>query len=272
MDYTVREVEALLGVSRAVVKSFVEAGFLAPTRGARREYRFSFQDLVVLRTAQSLSAAKIPSRKIARSLKRLRQELPDRLPLAGLRITALGDDIVVREGAAQWQAESGQYLLDFEVAPNGAAVRFLAGGGGEPARTAEDWFDLAYSLEERDPERARVAYASALAADPAYLSAYVNLGRLLHAANDLDAAHSVYREGLRLAGEDALLHYNLGVLLEDMHDSAAAIACYEAALRVDAGLADAHFNLARLRDASGRVRDAVRHYNEYRRLQPPSTR
>ena len=34
-------------------------GFVTPSRGKRREYRFSFQDVVLLRTAHSLQAAQI---------------------------------------------------------------------------------------------------------------------------------------------------------------------------------------------------------------------
>ena len=103
-SYTVRDIESMLGISRAVIQGLVDAGFVSPTRGKRREYRFTFQDIIVLRAAQGLSSAKIPARKIVRSLQRLREALPVELPLTGLRIAAVGNEIVVKDGAAQWQA------------------------------------------------------------------------------------------------------------------------------------------------------------------------
>jgi len=59
--YSLREVGKLLGLPRSVVNGLVEAGFVTPARGRRREYRFSFHDLVLLRAAQGLAEAKIPS-------------------------------------------------------------------------------------------------------------------------------------------------------------------------------------------------------------------
>ena len=52
--YGVREVERLLGLSRNTILALVDAGFVTPARGARNAWRFSFQDLIVLRTAQAL--------------------------------------------------------------------------------------------------------------------------------------------------------------------------------------------------------------------------
>ena len=124
-DYSLRSLQSLLGVSRRVLSGLIEAGFVEPSRGPRNELRFTFQDVVVLRTAFQLQAAKITSRKILRALARLKAELPEELPLSGIRITAVGDTIAVKTGQSQWDAASGQHLLDFEVAPLGGEVAFL---------------------------------------------------------------------------------------------------------------------------------------------------
>jgi hypothetical protein len=50
----VRDVERVLQLSPAVTRSLIRAGFVNPERGPRREFRFSFQDLIVLRTARAL--------------------------------------------------------------------------------------------------------------------------------------------------------------------------------------------------------------------------
>ena len=75
--YTLSRVQEMLGVSRAVVMGLIDAGFVSPLRGPRKQLQFSFQDLVLIRTAQALQRANIPTRKIMRSLTRLRAALPD---------------------------------------------------------------------------------------------------------------------------------------------------------------------------------------------------
>src|SRR4051812_7670276 len=112
--YGVREVEKLLRLPRSAIRALIEAGFVSPARGPRNAWQFSFQDLVVLRTAQALASAAVPRKRITRSLKELRRHLPESMPLSGLSICAVADRVVVKEGAARWHAESGQYLLAFE--------------------------------------------------------------------------------------------------------------------------------------------------------------
>src|SRR5437868_12959262 len=109
--YGVRDVEKLLRLPRRTLRALVDAGFVSPARGPRNAWQFSFQDLIVLRTAQALAAAKVPPRRIARSMRQLRQHLPESMPLSGLSIAAEADRVVVREGHSRWQADSGQYLL-----------------------------------------------------------------------------------------------------------------------------------------------------------------
>src|SRR5687767_7109642 len=103
--YSVQDVERVLGLSRSTIRGLVNAGFVAPTRGKKRELRFSFQDLIVLRAARVLIDANVPRKRINRSLQELRKHIPQSLPLSGLSICAVGDRVVVREGAAHWQAD-----------------------------------------------------------------------------------------------------------------------------------------------------------------------
>lgn len=265
-EYTLRDIERLLGLSRAVVQGFVDAGFVAPTRGKRNTLHFSFQDLILLRTAQGLAAAKVPPRKIRQSIAALRDELPANLPLSGIRISALGTRVVVRRGETQWQADSGQYLLDFEVAPAAGDVAFLK-KADPPSESAEHWFQKGCELETNDPSAAQLAYQRAIEIDPGYLGAYVNLG-CMHQARGVPAdAERIYREALEHFPDEPLLHFNLAIALEDLGRAAEAAAAYNEALRHDAGFADAHYNLARLLEASGQKQQALRHLADYRRLQ-----
>ena len=226
--FGVREVEKLLRLPRSTIRALIEAGFVSPARGPRNAWRFSFQDLIVLRTAQALAVAKVPAKRITRSLKQLRRHLPDAMPLSGLSIGAVGERVVVKEGASRWQAESGQYLLAFE---------------GDPAAGALKVIEQRTSIEED-----------------------IDRGYELHQAGALREAEAVYRKALDLHGPDPLLLYNLGVLLQDQERKAEAAEAYRAALHGDPGMADCHYNLALLCEALARPQEAIRHMAQYRRL------
>ena len=272
-SYGVRDVEKLLRLSRSTIRSLIAAGFVTPERGPRGAWRFSFQDLIVLRTAQALADARVPARRIMRSMRELRRHLPDTMPLSGLNIGAVADRVVVREGGSRWQAESGQYLLGFDGDPADGSLSVIerTDAGQEP-QAAETWFDRAMALEPEDVNAALAAYEQAIDADATYLDAYINLGRLLHDAKRLAMAEDVYRQAIKSCGDAAVLLYNLGVLLEDMKRGTEAMDLYVRAVRADPGMADAHYNLALLCEKIGKPKDAIRHMARYRVLTANKTK
>lgn len=261
-QYGVRDVEKLLNLSRSTIQSLVKAGFVSPERGPRRSLLFSFQDLIVLRTAQALAAAKVPARRITKSLKELRRQLPGAVPLSGLSICAVADRVVVKEGGNRWQADSGQYLLALDVEAAGGSLTVME----RPGPSADAWFEKALALERGDAEGARAAYERAIAADATHLSAHVNLGLLLHEDGRFADAEVAYRRALAACGADPVLHYNLGVLLEDMERKDEALDAYEQALRANPHFADCHYNLALLCEDLNKPAKAIRHMAQYRRL------
>ena len=264
--YTLRGIESMLGISRAVIGSLVASGFVTPSRGKRNEYRFTFQDVVLLRTAYGLQQAHIAPRKIVRSLKRLRETLPSEVPLSGLRITAVGNEIAVQDGSAQRHVESGQMLFDFDVLSSaGGSISFLA--KAEPAGAAEAWFERGSALEAESKSKAEAAYRRAISLAPDYVDPWLNLGVMLCDSGRCEEAVDLYRDALRRSPEAALLHFNLAVALEDLERADEALASYEACLRLAPKLADAHYNAARLHELSGHRSQAIRHYSAYRRLQ-----
>ena len=264
--YGVRDVEKLLHLPRSTIRALIAAGFVSPARGPRSAWLFSFQDLIVLRTAQALAEAKVPQRRITKSVRELRRHLPDAMPLSGLSICAVADRVVVKEGGGRWQADSGQYLLEFEGDPADGSLSVIERKAAAAPRGAQAWFDEGVALEKEDAEAALAAYEQAIAADPALLDAHINLGRLLHEAGRFAKAEQVYREAVKACGGDPLLLYNLGVLLDDMARKAEAIETYEAALRGDPGLADCHYNLALLYEKLKKPKEAIRHMARYRVL------
>lgn len=264
--YSERDVEKLLHLPQGRVRSLVEAGFVSPELGPDNTWHFSFQDLIVLRTAQSLTAANVPLKRIKDSVNALRRRLPESTPLSGLNLSAEADRVVVREGGRRWIADSGQYLLGFEGEPAAGAPKVAERAIEDPAMGADEWFHRGAALETEDAQAAIEAYEKAIAADPALLKARINLGCLLHETGRLDRAERVYREALRANGGDPVLLYDLGVLLEDMGRKNEALEVYLSALRADPRFADCHFNVALLCEALGRPREAIQHLSEYRRL------
>ena len=266
--FTLRRVQAMLGLSRGIVAGLIAEGFVAPTRGTRNEWRFTFQDLMMLRTAHALQASKIPPRKILRSLARLKATLPQELPLTGLRITAIGADVAVRDRDGRWQADSGQLLMDFDVAPVAGSVAFLERDPSLPAGPdASAWFERGAALEATDPAGAEVAYRRALVLAPGLTDAYLNLGAMWSAAGRFTALAELSEQAVAQCPDSPLIHFNRGVALDHLERLPEAVASYEASLALDPTLADAHYNLGRLREQLGDKRGALRHFSAYRRLQ-----
>jgi len=268
-DYSVRDVERVLRLSRSTLRGLINSGFVKPSRGPRREFRFSFQDLIVLRAARALIDAEVPRRRINKSLDELRRHLPKTMPLSGLSISAVGDRVVVREGNAHWQADDGQYVLGLDVKIEDGLLRVIEHKTAvpEPEPVEEiDWFEQGLELESTDPRAAIKAYEQAVRNDPGNIAAWTNWGRMLHEQGDLKHAEKIYRRGLAEGGNDPVLMFNLGVLLEDAGRTQPAIEAYQSAVEADPTLADGHYNLARLYESIGRPQHAIRHFGQYRRL------
>lgn len=270
--YSTREVAELLHIPDSRVRAFARAGFLKPVRGDRQEYRFTFQDIVLLRAAKALDEAQVPSRKVFKALRSLQAQLPGDRSLAAVRITAIGDDVIVRDAAAAWNADTGQAVIDFDVASLAAEaapmVRHAASAAREESdHTAEDWFATAVDLElVGETARAIGAYQRVLGLDWDHTPARINLGRLYHDQGQLPDAERLYREALAKDDTDALAWFNLGVVLEDQHHTEAAQEAYEKAVALDHDFADAHYNLSSICERTGQLAMALKHLLRYKSL------
>lgn len=301
--HTLKSVQQTLGLSRRVVVGLVDAGVVTPQRGARNEYRFTFQDVVLLKTAHRLQSARVPLPKMLQSLRHLRRALPESLPLTGLRIRAVGGRIAVSEAAGTREVESGQLVLDFEVVPAPAASPTIddepAAGAlyivdDEPraaappvvglerisvprgviaiaaaSRTpnADELFRRGELLEVEARAAAEEAYRAALALDGTHASAYLNLGAMLCESGRSEEAVELYAVAVASCPDEPLLHFNRAIALEDTGRWAAALGSYRRCLVLAPDMADAHFNAARLYERSGDTQSALRHFSSYRRLQ-----
>ncbi len=267
-SFTLNRVQEMLGLSRTVVSGLVTAGFVTPARGSRNEQRFSFQDLLLLRTAHVLQCAQIPPRRILSALTKLSKTLPSELPLTGLRITAVGSEIAVRDSSGPWNPDTGQVLLDFDVAPAGAELAFLQRATPEavPAQDAAAWFRRGEDAEASDATEAEHAYREAIALDTGHAKAHVNLGAILCEAGRCDEAVALYEQALAAGAASAELHFNHAIALEDLGLFHRGVTSYKRALELDSNFFDAHYNLGLLLEKMGDGQGALRHFNAYRRL------
>ena len=265
--YTTQEVSALIGLKPSQVRQYVSSDLVQPERGHKGEFRFSFRDVVVLRTAKGLLDSKVTPRRALNVLRRLKQQIPGGRPLSALRLIPEGRSVLVCSENRYWDAETGQTFLPFGTPVPAMEVSTILGGGVVVTRTdgemsSDEWYNLGLDLEESDIERAPEAYRKAIEADPANVDAHVNAGRLHQLGGNLRNAKRHYEIALRLAPEHQLANYNLGTIFDEMDDLEKAANFYRLALKVP----DAHYNLARIAELAGDEVSARRHMRRYREL------
>lgn len=269
-SYSTREAAELLGLSPERVRRLASSAALHPDRPPRGWFRFDFRDLVLLRTALELEESGMSSRRLHRSLRRLKRQLPEDRPLTAIRITLEADELVVKDDGLAWNPESGQVQLGLEV-PDRGRVQPIDRRSARPVATerrleAVDWYELGCALQASDPAQAEDSFRRAVELDPGLTDAHINLGVLLHERSDYEGAEVCYRLALRGSPDSATAAYNLGVVLEDLGKPDEAMEVYRRAIESDELLADAYYNLSRLYERAGDRAAALRHLRSYSEL------
>ena len=265
--YTTRQVAGLTGLPLRQIRHFVERGLIEPERGDRCEYRFGFQDLVLLRTARRLLDGDVKVRRTFSVLTKLHKQVADVRTLSSLPIFADGDNVVLRGSQGVWDAQTGQGLLNFSGCEPPDNVASMAERGDESNERfdeldSDDWYNLGLELEEVDPDKAPDAYVQAINLDPENADAHVNLGRLYQLRGDLKRAKQHYHRALETTPSHQLAHYNIGTVFDELGEIDLAVKFYRKARSV----ADAHYNLARICDIRGDQLSSLRHLRIYRGL------
>ena len=269
--YTTREVAEILDLSESQVRVYARSDLLSTIRGDRNEFRFSFHDIILMRTMGELLESGLSPQKVKRALRSLREQLPQGQPLSAVRISADADSVIVHDEDTVWNPQTGQLHLDFaikeladKVAP--FATKVIDQRSGSDDLDADGWCDLAVDLEPVAPERAVEAYGRALRLDPGHVISHLNLGRRLHEGGDLAQAESHYRQAQAADPDSPTAAFNLGVVLEDLGRVDESIDGYLRALQLEPDMSAAHFNLAHLYERTGRDTEAIRHLADYKRL------
>ena len=267
-----------MGLKATQVRHYVRRDLLEPLRGTRGEYRFSFQDVVMLRSAKELLDASIPARRTNKILLGLKQRSShSSRPLSAVRLEVEDDGhqskrVLMREDNVSWDVESGQGSLGFAESPRSGPVDDqnvtpLGQPGLVSVReldrlSSDDWYNLALDLEEVDPQRAPEAYRKAIEVNPRNADAKVNLGRLYQLRGNQKLARKHYKAALLITPDHPLANYNMGTIFDELDQFETAVEFY---LRAGT-IPDAHYNLARLYEVRGDELASLRHMREYRRL------
>ncbi len=194
-----------------------------------------------------------------------------------LRIRCDHDRVVVTQEDRPFEAESGQLVLDFDVASlqhQAAQVLCLPLAeldDGEPT-TAHEWFRRGCDLDqERDGApcdgagliAARHAYESALGLDPTLAAAWTNLGSLHAELGDVESAREHFEQALRCDPNQPEAQCNLAELALRDGETESAIASYRHVLRSDPEWTEAHYGLARALLAVGGKHQALAHLERF---------
>jgi 8-oxo-dGTP pyrophosphatase MutT (NUDIX family) len=267
--YTPAALRRILHMTEAELRSTLRAALL-PLPTSKQPQTYTFQQLVVLRTAKGLSDAGVSVRRVRKVLESLQRQLGDSRSMSSVKVYASGQCVVVWDGTSRWQPDSGQFVLDFEARPPATSKRLSLHRRDTPSPhdSAVMWCGRGIELQEQAPEAAVRAYEEAIRLDASLVEAHVNLGRLHHDAGSLEAAETSYRRAIRQQPDFAVAYFNLGVVLEDQRRDAAAITAYQHALQIDPFFRQAHCQLGELYERHGRPKDALRHYAAAKRCDP----
>jgi tetratricopeptide (TPR) repeat protein len=261
----------LVDVSERQLKSWERQELVAPSD------KYSFKDLLALRTLAKLKGSRLPAAQIRRTLHALSRKMRGTHdPLTQLKIYVDGRKIRVEIEGRAMEAESGQLLLDFDPVELQRLVEFRAKEDPHAERNrraaADRWFQKGLELERSGspPDQIIEAYEKALELDPGSAGALVNLGTIHFNARNWKQAEHYYRGAVEADPNYALAHFDLANLYDERGDRGKALEHYQAALRASPNYADAHYNLALLFQGSNQPMKAAQHWQAYLKLDPSS--
>jgi len=261
-NFSTRMAARILAISPARIRYWVRHKLVKPSLSRGRHYQFTFEDLLMMRLTKEL----LPTHRRILPIKRAFERLPVMMDRRGRPLTAIklyqeDGRILVRDGTARFEADTGQLLLSF-VPGEGVAAATQADGASRMRRL----LDSAMELEEDNPLRALKLYRDYLAYDPENGAIHRHVSRLCELNGDNAGAIRHLDAAAAAEPEAAEVHYDRGVLYRKQGDLTTAQACFKQALQVDPELIEAHLHLAEICEQQGRAREAFRHLSAAHRL------
>lgn len=263
-SFSRQDVLRILQISSRQLQGWERAG-LIPFQQA-----YTVPEMGQLRTLRSLRASAVPAASIRHSITAMKAVAGMANPLLEATLVRTGSTrLAFRHHGAMVDPIRRQLLFDFERAGQKEAMGEPEPmrNTGESQRRLQDLFLSAVQAEEKgEKERAIGIYSEIVAADPSYAAAYINLGTLYFHQRQFGRAEELYRRASEEDPEYVLAFFDLGNVLDELNRMEESIAAYRQAVALSPGYADAHYNLALALERKGDLRQALRHWHAYLRL------
>jgi len=260
--FSTRSAARILAVSPDRIRYWVKRRLILPSATEGGQYRFAFNDLLVMRLAKELLPNRRHLETIQRCFERVRALLGPERRVTSLKLSDQDGTIVVRERGFSFEAESGQILLDFDALPR------LAGtvSDGLAAKRAREMAGDAEHVAGDDSGLAHEMFGGPLQCGPRDLRVHLETAAMMEAQGELTGALKHLLGAATIDPDNAEVYIRLGRLHRRRGETDNAIKSFLHAVECDSASLDAHRNLAELFEKMGRKRDALRHLSAVHRL------
>ncbi|MGH7598500.1 MAG: tetratricopeptide repeat protein [bacterium] len=221
------------------VKYFARWGLFTPAVKTNANQYYQFKDLLLFRQINELLAQGLPLRNIA------------------ARLVAA-------------QSPSPQIPISFEEFKPRGQVLAMSRAPEQPVRTAEDWYGIGYEYDN-NPEtydKAIEAYENALAQNPNYIEAMINLANIYYARRELKRARQLLERAVQLDPDNHTIYYNLGNVYDEAAELQRSLQAYQKAIALYPEYEPALFNLALVYERLGLVSKAEILWRKYLEVDP----
>lgn len=264
-SYSRQDVLRILQIRSRQLQGWERAGLIAPRQN------YSFQDLGQLRILRALREEDVPAASIRHSVSAMKAVAGMANPLLEATVVRTGTTrLAFRHLGAMVDPIRRQLLFDFERAgqkeamPEPAPMRPR---GSDQQQRQQDLFLAAVQAEEAgERQKAIEIYEQLIAADTNYAAAFINLGTIYFHLRQYGRAEELYRHATEVDPDYVLAFFDLGNVLDELDRPEESITAYERAVALAPRYGDAHYNLALAYERRGELRQALRHWQAYVRL------
>ena len=227
---------------------------------------YSFFDLLTIKQLRDLTAKRVRSATILKSLQQMRAASGMDNPLLESSVFSTGKRVAFRHDGAAVEPIAGQFVMDFnnrEQVTLPSNVKTM-----RAAETLPELFARGVALEE-DPQtqgEAIACYMKVLELEPSHAAAHINLGTIFYNRQDFNKAEKHYRSAIAADPRYALAYFDLGNVLDETGRLPDAIKAYLTAIMLAPTYADAHYNVALALEKSKLPRKALLHWRAYVKL------
>jgi tetratricopeptide (TPR) repeat protein len=263
-SYSRQDVLRILQISSRQLQGWERAGLISSQQS------YSFQDLGQLRTLRLLREEDVSAASIRHSITAMKAVAGMTNPLLEASLVRTGTRLAFRHLGAMVDPIRRQLLFDFERVGQKQAVSEpspMPKSAGGVTRGVQERFLAAVQVEESAEKQQAIAlYTEILETDPSYAPAYINLGTIYFHLRQFARAEELYRRATEEDPGYVLAFFDLGNVLDELERLEESIAAYRQAIALAPRYADAHYNLALAFERRGERRPALRHWQEYIRI------